>query len=116
MADRSFLSWPFLDDTHRALAARLDTWVDQELAPLTGEEPTGLALDETMKEKDAEARCGLMVIDLASGDIVHWLRIEGIVTELYDVIALPGVTRPMALGFKTDEIQRMVSVGDQGTL
>ena len=73
---------------------------------------TGLALDDNLKAKDAEPRCGLMVIDLTSGDIVHWLRIEGVVSELYDVIALPGVLRPMALGFKTEEIQRMLHVGE----
>ena len=43
-------------------------------------------------------------------------RIEGVVSELYDVIALPGVLRPMALGFKTEEIQRMLHVGDQREL
>ena len=50
------------------------------------------------------------MIDLRSGDIVHWLRIEGVVEELYDVVVLPGVARPMALGFKTDEIRRTVSL------
>ncbi|MBY0588234.1 TIGR03032 family protein, partial [bacterium] len=55
--------------------------------------------------------CGLQVIDLETGDIVHWLRLEGIVTELYDVVVLPNVTRPMALGFKTDEIRRTISIG-----
>ena len=45
------------------------------------------------------------------GDVVHSLRIEGIVVELYDVITLPGVRRPSALGFKTDEIRRVLSVG-----
>jgi uncharacterized protein (TIGR03032 family) len=72
---------------------------------------SGLALDENLKEKGAEARCALQVIDLRTGDVVHWLRIEGVVQELYDVVALPGVRRPMALGFKTDEIRRVVSVG-----
>ena len=57
-----------------------------------------------------------MVIDLAGGDIVHRLRIEGLVSKLHDVIARGGVIRPMALGFKTDEIQRVVSVGEQGAL
>ena len=54
----------------------------------------------------AEPRCGLLVIDLRSGDIVHSLRIEGVVEELYDVRVLPGVRRPMAIGLKTDEIRR----------
>jgi uncharacterized protein (TIGR03032 family) len=72
---------------------------------------SGLALDENLKQRKAEARCGLQVIDLNSGDVVHWLRIEGVVRELYDVAILPGVRRPMALGFKTDEIRRTISMG-----
>jgi uncharacterized protein (TIGR03032 family) len=76
----------------------------------------GLALDETLASRGAEARCGLQVIDLNSGDVVHWLRLEGMVSELYDVVVLPGVVRPMALGFKTDEIQRLLTVGAAGVL
>ena len=70
---------------------------------------TGLHLDEALSAKDAEARCGLLFIDLRTGDIVHWLRIEGIIEELYDVGILPKVQRPMALGFRTDEIRRVIS-------
>jgi len=71
----------------------------------------GLALEDNLKKRKAEPRCGLQVIDLKSGDVVHWLRIEGVVRELYDVSILPGVRRPMALGFKTDEIRRTISIG-----
>jgi len=71
---------------------------------------SGLALDQQLKTRQAEARCGVQVIDLRSGDAVHWLRFEGVVDELYDVVALPRVRRPMALGFKTDEIRRVVSI------
>lgn len=71
---------------------------------------SGLALDEELKRREVEPRCGLMVVDLRSGDIVHWLRLEGIVDELYDVVVLPGVTRPMALGLVSDEIRRTVSL------
>ena len=38
------------------------------------------------------------------------------VRELYDVVVLPGVRRPMALGFKSDEIQRTIAVDDEGNL
>ena len=75
-----------------------------------------LELDQNLKASDAEARCGIQIIDLNSGDVVHWLRIEGVVTELYDVISLPGVVRPQALGFKTDEIRRVLRIGDEGSL
>jgi len=72
---------------------------------------SGLALDEQLQAKQAVARCGLLVIDLRSGDIVHSLRIEGVVEELYDVQVLPGVRQPMAIGLKTDEIRRVISIG-----
>jgi acyl-CoA dehydrogenase len=34
MADRTFLSWPFFDEGHRALARDLDAWVADALPPL----------------------------------------------------------------------------------
>lgn len=73
---------------------------------------SGLALDDKLTEKQVEARCGLLVIDLRSGDIVHNLRIEGIIDELYDVVTLPGVRQPMAIGLRSDEIRRVLSIGD----
>jgi len=74
---------------------------------------TGLKLDENLKKQDAEPRCGFVVIDLKSGDIVHWLRIGGVIQELYDVVFLPGLRRPSALGFQTDEVRRVLSVGEE---
>lgn len=70
----------------------------------------GLPLQNNLKAKDAEARCALHMINLDTGTTDHWLRLEGIVRELYDVIVLPGVRRPMLLGFKTDEIRRMLRI------
>jgi uncharacterized protein (TIGR03032 family) len=70
----------------------------------------GLPLDEALKKNDAEARCGLLVIDTKTGDTVGWVRMEGVVRELYDVAFLPGVKCPTALGFKTTEITRVVTV------
>ncbi len=70
----------------------------------------GLDLEQNLSRHDAEARCGLMVVDLRTGDAPHWLRFEGVVRELYDVDMIPGVTRPMAIGFKTEEIRRYISM------
>jgi uncharacterized protein (TIGR03032 family) len=77
----------------------------------------GLALDEQLQKRGAEPQCGLQVIDLRTGTIAHWLRLDGsLVTELYDVVVLPGVRQPMALGFKTNEIERLLLVDELGTL
>ena len=71
---------------------------------------SGLPLDDALKARDADARCGLAVIDLASGDMVHWVRIEGVVRELFDVVALPGARQPTAIGFKGDEIKHVIAI------
>ena len=71
---------------------------------------SGLELDDNLKRHKVDARCGIYVVDLKSGDIVHWARIEGIVTELYDVAVLPGRRNTAAVGFKTDEIRRVISI------
>ena len=65
---------------------------------------TVLALDDEMKKRDADGWCGVQLVNLASGDIVQWIRIEGAVSELYDVAVLPGVRRPMVASFTGPEI------------
>ena len=63
MPDRSFLDWPFLDDAHRALAAEVEAWAADVIAPLEDEEPhDDAALD---------ALCRRLVGLLAEGG---WLR------------------------------------------
>lgn len=71
---------------------------------------SGLPLDDALAAKDVQPRCGLLVVDLRTGDIAHSLTIEGIVRELYDVAVLPGVAMPSALGFKTEEIRRTITI------
>lgn len=71
---------------------------------------SGLALDAELDKRGAKARTGLVVVDLNTGDLVHWLQLDERIRELYDVIALPGVRRARMLGFKTDEIKHTLSI------
>jgi len=73
---------------------------------------SGLPLDEALRKRDAEPRCGLAVFDLESGDMICWARIEGVVRELYDVAILPNVRCPSLIGFKSDEIRFVISIDD----
>lgn len=59
MPDRSFLDWPFFDDSHRMLAAELEAWCRRELASLPH--------DET----DVDGQCRTLLGKLATGG---WLR------------------------------------------
>lgn len=73
---------------------------------------SGLTLDQHLGDKRAEPRCGLLIIDLRSGDAVHWVRITGAIVELYDVAAIAGVRCPMAVGFRSDEIRRLITIAE----
>lgn len=73
---------------------------------------SGLPLDESLQSRDTEARCGLAVFDLATGNMTAWARIEGVVRELYDVAILPNVVRPSLVGFKTDEVRHIISIDE----
>jgi uncharacterized protein (TIGR03032 family) len=72
----------------------------------------GLSLDKGLTERGAEPRCGLIVVDTRSGDTIGWVRLEGVVRELFDVAVLPGVRSPALVGFKTDEIRRVISIDE----
>jgi len=70
----------------------------------------GLDLDERLAAKDADPRCGLVIVDIRTGVTVEWLRFERLVDELYDVAILAGVTQPELVGFKGDGIAQAVTV------
>jgi len=68
-----------------------------------------LSLDGELKARDAEAWCGLLIVDLTNGNLVEWIRLEGHITELFDVTAMPGVVCPMAVGPDTPEMRGTIS-------
>ncbi len=74
----------------------------------------GLPLDDEFARRGEQPCCGLHVVDLQTGKIVHWLHLEGKLHELYDVVALAGVRRPKAYGFQTDEIRFHVAFEEGG--
>lgn len=70
----------------------------------------GLALDGTLKDKDADAWCGVQVVSLVDGSVTQWLRLDGPITELFDVCVLPGVLNPITLGPQSAEIRSFITM------
>ena len=70
----------------------------------------GLDLDENLKTKKSDPRCAVLIINIVTGDIVHWLTFESHITELYDVAFLQGIQSPMHLGFQTSEIRQLITI------
>lgn len=62
MADKSFLSWPFLEDHHRDLAVRLDEWASATLPGI---------VDAPGAHDDVDSTCRALVAALGEGG---WLR------------------------------------------
>ncbi|MCA8999872.1 MAG: TIGR03032 family protein [Planctomycetaceae bacterium] len=78
-------------------------------------EPTfrGLPIEQKFSATGQTPRCGLQVISLETGDTAHWVRIEGDVQELYDVVVLPEVVRPRAAGIQNDEVHHNIWFQDE---
>jgi uncharacterized protein (TIGR03032 family) len=69
----------------------------------------GLALDQKLIDADSEPWCGLQIIDINTGRCVQWFRIDGAVSEIYDVNTISGVNCPMSVGFGSTEIKTLIT-------
>lgn len=70
----------------------------------------GLPLDDLLGERGETPWCGVLVVRLATGEIVEWIRLEGAITELFDVVAMPGVICPMSIGPRSPSMAATVSI------
>jgi uncharacterized protein (TIGR03032 family) len=69
----------------------------------------GLDLDKNLAEKDSAAWCGVQIINLASGVVEEWIRLDGPISELFDLTLLPNVRCPMAIGQQNKENLTMLT-------
>ncbi len=90
MADRSFLDWPFFEDSHRRLAVELDEWAASEIAPLEAKPHSGI--------EQVDALCREMVKRLAAGGWLNYVvpAEYGGVTETLDVRSLCLIRETLA--------------------
>lgn len=73
---------------------------------------SGLPLDDRLKAEGLQPQCALVVVELSSGRPVHWLRLGGVVRELYDVALLPKARRPMIVGMRdAGPLNQLISRG-----
>jgi len=66
----------------------------------------GINLSKRLDERKSFQRCGIQLIDPDSGKLVHWINIDGPVTELYDVTFLPNIQAPYSPGFREAEMHK----------
>lgn len=68
-----------------------------------------MPLGDEFAQRGGTPMCGVLIIDLASGDIVEWLKLEGDVQELFTVELMPGIKCPMAVGPASEEFSETVT-------
>lgn len=86
------------------------------LSKLRSKNLSGLPLETKLAEIGNTSQCGLFVIDVNTGTVVHWLHINGVVEELFDVVVLPNTRLPRVVGWQEDEIDRLVNFPNSGGL
>jgi uncharacterized protein (TIGR03032 family) len=69
----------------------------------------GLELEDNVKARDGEPRCGAYIVDTRNGDILHWIRFDGAVRELFDAAFIPGVRAPMCVGLGNPEMRTLIT-------
>ena len=70
----------------------------------------GLPLDEKLAKAGTAPICGLEIVDIETGTLVHSLRFEHTIEEMFDIAILPGIRQPEAIGFQGEGIETYVSV------
>jgi uncharacterized protein (TIGR03032 family) len=70
----------------------------------------GLALQEELARRGGEPWCGVQIVDVANGDVVEWLRLDGAIRELFDVKVLPGIACPMALPTSGPDLASFITI------
>ncbi|MTJ53225.1 TIGR03032 family protein [Anabaena sp. UHCC 0253] len=84
------------------------------LSQLRSQSFTGLTLEKRLMSEGNRPQSGLMVIDLKTGEPLHWLYFQSVIEELFDVVVLPGVQQPQLIGLQEEEIQRLVTFPNSG--
>jgi hypothetical protein len=51
----------------------------------------------------------VQIVSLTNGDVLHWIRFEGDISEIFDVCFLPNVRNPMMVGLRTAEIRELIT-------
>lgn len=82
MADRSFLTWPFFEDRHRALAASLDKWAARHLV--------------SIDHNDTDAACRTLVAALGDDGWLEHAAVDPTGSAKLDVRALCIIRETLA--------------------
>ena len=103
----------FLPGFARGLAIHGD-WAIVGVSQPRGKDKTfeGLELQDRLQKENVSARCMIAFVNLKTGDIENWITVGDPISEIYDVVLLPGVRSPHLLGFQKEDIRFVINPED----
>ena len=85
----------------------------QPLDKISLKTSAGTNLSRSWRIGDSRSGAAMANFEGAS-DILHWLRFEGTVRELFDGGFLPGVRAPMCVGLAAPEMRTLITLEGEG--
>ena len=72
-----------------------------------------LPLSGALAKRKTSPMCGVLVVDLKKGEVIHWARFEHSVIEISDLSVVPGVRQASMIGFADrDKVSSMISLDE----
>jgi uncharacterized protein (TIGR03032 family) len=68
-----------------------------------------MPIADELAKRNGTPMCGVLIIELATGKGVEWLKLEGDVHELFTVELMPGIKCPMVVGPATEEFPETIT-------
>jgi uncharacterized protein (TIGR03032 family) len=73
-----------------------------------------LPLQANLEARDSEPRCAIYIIDLHSGGVAEWIELQGHITELFDVAAMPGCRCPSSVPLQSPHMASLITIDTEG--
>ena len=73
-----------------------------------------LPLQANLQERDAEPRCALYIVDLHTGGIAEWIELKGHITELFDIVVIPGCRCPSSVPLDSPNMASLITIDSEG--
>ncbi|WP_291724382.1 TIGR03032 family protein [Bernardetia sp.] len=108
--DKKFVPITWLDGFLRGLAFYKNYAIIGLSKPRHERTFAGLPLEEILENRKAEPKCGVFIVDINTGNVLHSLEYEGNIVELYDVEVLQNTKRPSTIDIRNRDICSFIAI------
>ena len=78
------------------------------LSKMSSKDYQELELGAELRKRNLEPWCGIFIVDLKNAKLLHWVQLQGLISELDDLTVIPDSCRPSIIGFQNQQIKRTI--------